>query len=114
MVLRAWVGDELWCGQAQNGVNFEFQVKFDIEGQGRSLHKKIGSLTKVFYTSDTNLFILARMGHELFRGQAIDTHTDTHKRTQATTIPGLILDLRPANERRRYFVTTSLIGWAQA
>ena len=29
-------------------------------------------------------------------------------------ISGLILGLRPANERRRYFVTTSLIGWAQA
>ena len=28
--------------------------------------------------------------------------------------PGLILSLRTANERRRYFVTTSLIGWAQA
>ena len=27
---------------------------------------------------------------------------------------GLILGLRPANERRRYFVTTSFIGWAQA
>ena len=27
---------------------------------------------------------------------------------------GLILGLRPANERRRYFVTTSLIDWAQA
>ena len=26
----------------------------------------------------------------------------------------LILGLRPANERRRYFVTTSLTGWAQA
>ena len=26
---------------------------------------------------------------------------------------GLILGLRPANERRHYFVTTSLIGWAQ-
>ena len=26
---------------------------------------------------------------------------------------GLILGLRLANERRRYFVTTSLIGWAQ-
>ena len=26
---------------------------------------------------------------------------------------GLIRGLRPANERRRYFVTTSLIGWAQ-
>ena len=27
---------------------------------------------------------------------------------------GLILGLRPVNEGRRYFVTTSLIGWAQA
>ena len=27
---------------------------------------------------------------------------------------GLILGFRPANERRRYFVMTSLIGWAQA
>ena len=27
---------------------------------------------------------------------------------------GLILGFRPANERRRYFVTRSLIGWAQA
>ena len=27
---------------------------------------------------------------------------------------GLILGLRLANERRRYFVTPSLIGWAQA
>ena len=27
---------------------------------------------------------------------------------------GLILGSRPANERQRYFVTTSLIGWAQA
>ena len=26
---------------------------------------------------------------------------------------GLILGLCPANERRRYFVTKSLIGWAQ-
>ena len=29
-------GDELWCGQTQNGVNSDFQVKFDIGGQGRS------------------------------------------------------------------------------
>ena len=27
---------------------------------------------------------------------------------------GLILGLRPANERRRCFVTTSVIGWVQA
>ena len=29
-------------------------------------------------------------------------------------ITGLIIGLRPANERWCYFVTTSLIGWAQA
>ena len=28
--------------------------------------------------------------------------------------PGVILGLHPTTERRRYFVTTSLIGWAQA
>ena len=28
-------------------------------------------------------------------------------------IPGLILGLFPANERQRYFVMMSLIGWAQ-
>ena len=27
--------------------------------------------------------------------------------------PGQVLDLSPTNERRRYFVTMSLIGWAQ-
>ena len=31
-----------------------------------------------------------------------------------THVSGLILAFRPANERRRYFVTTSLIGWAKA
>ena len=31
-----------------------------------------------------------------------------------THITGMIMGLHPANERRRYFVTTSLIGWTQA
>ena len=26
----------------------------------------------------------------------------------------MVMGLRPANERRRYFATTSLIGWVQA
>ena len=33
--------------------------------------------------------------------------------SKATRLLGLILGLRPANEKRRYFVT-SLIGWLQA
>ena len=31
----------------------------------------------------------------------------------SNTTPGLILYLRPANERRRYIVTAFLIGWVQ-
>ena len=40
----------------------------------------------------------------LYPGKLFNLHSYT----------GLILGLRPANERRRYFVTTSLIGWLQA
>ena len=40
LVALAWMGDELSRGQAQNGVNFEFEVKFDLEGQGQSLPKQ--------------------------------------------------------------------------
>ena len=50
LVALAWTGDELSRGQAQNGVNFYFEVKFDLKGQGQSPQKTIGILTKVFYT----------------------------------------------------------------
>ena len=89
LVALAWMGDELSHGQTQNGVNFDFAVKFDLEGQGQSPPKTIGILTKVFYIYGPNLMILAETGHELSRGQAHDWHTDghTHRQTQATTIP---------------------------
>ena len=81
------------CGQAQNEVKFDFQVKFELEGQGRSLPKIIGILTKVFCVSHPNLVILAWTADELSCGQASDwythTHTDTRTdtQTQAMTIP---------------------------
>ena len=43
LVILAWTVDELWCGKAQNGVKFNFQVKFDLEGQGRSSPKIVGT-----------------------------------------------------------------------
>ena len=46
--ILSWTGDELSHGQAQNGVNFDFEVKFDLEGQGQSPPKTMGILTKVF------------------------------------------------------------------
>ena len=42
LVALAWTGDESSCGQAQNGVNFDFEIKFDLEGQGQSPPKTIG------------------------------------------------------------------------
>ena len=69
LVALAWTGDELSRGQAQNGVNFHFEVKFDLEGQGQSPPKTIGILTKVFYTNGPNLVILAWTGDEVSRGQ---------------------------------------------
>ena len=53
------IGGESWHEQAQNGVNFDFEVKFDVEGQGQSPPKTIGILTNVFYTYGPNLVILA-------------------------------------------------------
>ena len=50
VVVLAWAGDELLHGQAQNGVNVEFEVKLDLEGQNQSSHKTIGILTNVLYT----------------------------------------------------------------
>ena len=69
LVALPWTGDELSRGQAQNGVNFDFEVKFDLEGQDQSPPKTIGIWTKVFYTYDQNLVILAWTGDELSRGQ---------------------------------------------
>ena len=36
------MGDELWSGQAQNGVNSDFEVIFDLEGQSQLPPKQYG------------------------------------------------------------------------
>ena len=53
------ISGDLSCWQTQNGVNFYFEFKFDLGGQGNSPQKTIGILTKVFYTYGPNLVILA-------------------------------------------------------
>ena len=78
-------GGEWSCGQARNSVNFDFQVKFGFEGQGQSIPKTIGVLTKMFCMSGSNLVILAETSHKLSRGQARDWRP--HGQTQTTTIP---------------------------
>ena len=66
--------------QAQYWVNFDFEVKFDFEGQGQSPPKPIEILTKVLLgTSCPNLVmvVVAWIGYKLLPG-----HTDMHMRTQ--------------------------------
>ena len=84
-MILAWTGDELSRGQAQNGVNFDFEVKFDLESQGQSPPKTIGILPKVIYTYGPNLVIIAWTGNELSGGQArgYRTHRRTHRQTDA-------------------------------
>ena len=69
--------------QAKNGVNFDFQVQFDLEDHRQSPHKTTGILIKVFYISDPNLVILAWTVDELSHGQAHNWRTDTHTHTHA-------------------------------
>ena len=59
LVVLARTGDELSHGKAQNGVTLDFEVRFDLEGQGQSPPKTIEILTQVFYTFGPNLAILA-------------------------------------------------------
>ena len=105
-MILAWTGDELSCREAQNGVTFDFEVKFDLEGQGQSPPKTIGILTKVFYTYGPNLVILAWTGDELSRGQASDyrTHGRTDTQTDAgndnTRRPKLASGKKPIANRR--------------
>ena len=82
-MILAWTGDELSCREAQNGVTFDFEVEFDLEGQCQSPPKTIGILTKVFYPYGPNLVILAWTGDELSRGQASDYRTRTDTQTDA-------------------------------
>ena len=94
LVILAWSGEELSCGQAHNGLNLEFEVKFDLDFQGQSPPKTIGIFTKIFYTyglwskfRDPSLnrwWVTARTSTWLSH-----THTGgrTRRQTQATTIP---------------------------
>ena len=72
---------------AQTGVNFDFEVKFDLEGQGQSTQKIIGILTKVTY--GLNVVILAWTVIELSRGQ---TWWRTDGRTDGQTQPTIPVD----------------------
>ena len=78
-VVLTWAGDALFLRQAQNGVNFDFEVKFDLEGQSQSPPKTIEILTKVFYIYGPNLVILAERVMSYHADKLrVDAHARTH------------------------------------
>ena len=86
LVVLAWTGDELSRGQAQNGVNFDFEVKFDLDGQGQSPPQNYKNLNQGL------LHIWSKFGDPSLMSYptdklVIDAQTHTHRQTQATTIP---------------------------
>ena len=87
LVILAWMGDKLWCGQPQNRINLDIDFKFDLGDQGWLLHKTIKILTKPFCIFDPNLVIIDWTGPELSCGQATKwlTHRLTHIHTHTHT-----------------------------
>ena len=89
LVALAWTGDELLRGQAQNGVNFDFEVKFDLEGQGQSPPKNNrdlyrGLLHLQYKFGDPSWYgswVIARTSSWLTHGRT-DTHTDRRRQRQ--------------------------------
>ena len=75
LVILAWTGDEYWYGQDQHGVNFYFEVKFDLGSQGQ-----LPRWTSSGLTTHTHTHARTRK-----RTRMPKRHTD--RQTQATTIP---------------------------
>ena len=76
LAVQAWTDDELSHGQAQNGVNFDFEGKFDLEGKGKSPPETIGTLTMVFYTYGS------KFGDPSLNGWLIHGRTDRRRQRQ--------------------------------
>ena len=79
------IGGKLWNGQAQNGVNFDFGVQFElwsiVPQDNMDLNQGLLQLWSKF--GDPSLkgwWVIARTNSWL-------THRHTHRQTQATTIP---------------------------
>ena len=66
------MGDKWSCEQSQNGINSDFQVKFDLEDQGQSTPKPTGILTILKCIYGQNLMILTWRGEKLLCNQAQD------------------------------------------
>ena len=88
-------------------MNFFVIVESPLAWKNKIVDKKIFIPTKSPNINSSSLTLQHQMISCLKTAVVFDGASSLNVNT------GLILGLRPANERWRYFVTTSLIGWAQ-
>ena len=80
LVVLAWMDDKLSHGQAQNGLNFDFEVKFGLEGKLNYPPKQY-----IFYIYGPNLWsYFERVWSYRADKQVIDTHPHTDTQTDAS------------------------------
>ena len=80
------IGGELWHGQAQNGVNFDFEVESITPQNNKDLNQVPLHLWSKFGDPSLNgWWVIARTSSWLRHGRT-DGHTHTHRQMQATTI----------------------------
>ena len=61
----------------------------------------------------SHFYFIQKYKSDLCCGEGVDGKRGFLWTKMEETSPGINLCMRPANERRRYFVTSPLIGWAQ-
>ena len=86
-VILASIGGDLSRGQAQNGINCDFKIRFDLETQSQPTPRTTRILNNMFSTSGPNLVTLAWTVTSYPAISSGLTHMDMHTKTQATTIP---------------------------
>ena len=84
---------------------------FDIFSPKRIIIAVLIDTRKIFFSIPLKSFLLHLQPIVI---KCLCDDSLNHYQLLTTTIQLMILGLRPANERRRYLVTTSLIGWMQA
>ena len=84
-----------------------------LSAKWQPYYSDLDVLTCVALTNKYNIMAVEAQGSCVTRPSAVMELIVSLIGVNSNNQPGLNLVLRPPNERRRYFVTTSLIGWAQ-
>ena len=108
----AWTND---CLKANYTLQNKIQ-RVKIFLQERAFEKIVCKMTIISFQPqcvNKTLLVFLKRSKASAASVGVILYPNTEASAMVYPVTGLILGLRPANERRRYKVTPSLIGWAQ-